>query len=556
MDDTGAMGYPKPVTEQVNDERASTRDQDSNEKPVTPANATPGFLRLPAELRNIIYELVLPRDNFYVSVRTTEPVYVMRCLAEPATIPALLATCRLIRNDTLPVFYGTNIFALRTGNKKDFRDTLAWLQSMDQRAVAGIVKLVVTGTTACVRHEYSHSFDISLEHLPESRRIAGGERYYAYGHISVPCLPADSRLRCGERTVREFAQRRAGPETLSVEQTKFELIAMVEEVHKRLHLPWWHHQGEVRNLPKLHVQMPIPSSSFALLLCSPTSTPDHRSQDIASPTTHTSKSGVMRQKKHNKKKGSGTRSRTKNRDSNSNQNTTNFPFLRLPPELRNMIYELALPMHQSYVPIAPSAPEAHAIVALSCFRPIAVPALLATSRTIRTEALPIFYGNNTFILDLGEDRAEGDEKQFRSLAWLEATDARGIASMTTLFVIGQTNCVFKTHSHMFATRLNLVQPEQLFNMNKLFVEGMRDCPRAGARMRFANKLVREHALPRASKETSPEQAKAELVAILKRAHRALDSPWWTCVVKVKLWWVLLVVVIAFGVLYFISRIVA
>ncbi|KAK5699491.1 hypothetical protein LTR97_005619 [Elasticomyces elasticus] len=527
MDDTGAMGYPKPVTEQVNDERASTRDQDSNEKPVTPANATPGFLRLPAELRNIIYELVLPRDNFYVSVRTTEPVYVMRCLAEPATIPALLATCRLIRNDTLPVFYGTNIFALRTGNKKDFRDTLAWLQSMDQRAVAGIVKLVVTGTTACVRHEYSHSFDMSLEHMPESRRIAGGERYYGFGHISVPCLPADSRLRCGERIVREFAQRRAGAETLSVEQTKFELIAMVEEVHKTLHLPWWHRP-------------------LGILSC----------QDIASPTTHTSKSGVMRQKKHNKKKGSGTRSRTKNRDSNSNQNTTNFPFLRLPPELRNMIYELALPMHQSYVPIAPSAPEAHAIVALSCFRPIAVPALLATSRTIRTEALPIFYGNNTFILDLGEDRAEGDEKQFRSLAWLEATDARGIASMTALFVIGQTNCVFKKHSHMFATRLNLVQPEQLFNMNKLFVEGMRDCPRAGARMRFANKLVREHALPRASKETSPEQAKAELVAILKRAHRALDSPWWTCVVKVKLWWVLLVVVIAFGVLYFIRRIVA
>ncbi|KAK5714285.1 hypothetical protein LTR17_017291 [Elasticomyces elasticus] len=235
MNGTGAMSHEKRNTEQENDARAPLRDQDSNEKPVTLANDTSGLLRLPAELRNIIYELALPTDNFYVSVRTTEPLPMMRCPAEPITIPALLATCRLIRNDTLPVFYGTNIFVLRMGNKKDFRDTLAWLQSLDQRAVASIVKLVVAGSTACERHEYSHSFEMSL---PESQRVAGGEWYYGYGHIH--CLPADSRLRCVERIIREYAQRRAGAETLSIEDTKIELIAMVEEVHMKLQLPWWH----------------------------------------------------------------------------------------------------------------------------------------------------------------------------------------------------------------------------------------------------------------------------------------------------------------------------
>ncbi|KAK4959832.1 hypothetical protein LTR10_002720 [Elasticomyces elasticus] len=265
----------------------------------------------------------------------------------------------------------------------------------------------------------------------------------------------------------------------------------------------------------------------------------------------------MRQKKHNKKKGSGTRARTKNRDSNSNKNTTNFPFLRLPPELRNMIYELALPMHQSYVPIAPSAPEAHAIVALSCFRPIAVPALLATSRTIRNEALPMFYGNNTFSLGLGEDLSGSDEKQFGStVAWLESTDSRGIASMITLSVTGATKCVSEKHVHMFAAEVDLVRPEPLVETEKLFVEGLSGCPRAAARMRFATKLVRKYALRRATKEMLPEQAKVELAAVMKKAHRGLHSPWWTCAVKVKLWWVLLVVAIAFGVLYLISRIVA
>ncbi|KAK5686564.1 hypothetical protein LTS10_002684 [Elasticomyces elasticus] len=523
MNGTGAMSHEKRNTEQENDACASTRDQDWSEKLVTPVDDTPGFLRLPAELRNIIYEMALPRDNFYVSVRTTEPLHVLRCLAEPATIPALLATCRLIRNDTLPIFYGTNIFGLRTGSKKDFRDTLAWLQSIDERAVAGIVKLVVTGTTACEWHEYRHSFDMSLEHLPESRRVAGGERYYAYGHISVHCLPAESRLRCGERIVREYAQRRVSAETLSVEQTKFELIAMVEEVHMRLRLAWWNNR---------------------------------RTHNLAS-TTHTTLSGVMRQKKHNKKKSSGTRSRTKNRDSNSSKNTTNFPFLRLPPELRNMIYELALPMQQNYVPIIPSAPEARALVALCFFRPIAIRALLSSCQAIRTEALPMFYGNNTFILEMGEDISERDGKHFRStLAWLESTDAKGIASMTTLLVTGATKCVFKKHTHLFAARINLVHPAPLVEMAKLFVEGFSACPRAAARMRFANKLVWEFALRRATEEMPHEQAKTGLIVVLKRAHRALDSPWWICAVKMKLWWVLLVVTIAFGVFYFISRIVA
>ncbi|KAK4893580.1 hypothetical protein LTR27_008047 [Elasticomyces elasticus] len=515
------MGHTKPNTEQANNAHASIRDQDSNENSVTLADDTPGFLRLPAELRNIIYEMALPRDNFYVSVRTTEPLYVLRCLAEPATIPALLATCRLIRNDTLPIFYGTNIFGLRMGNKKDFRDTLAWLQSMDQRAVAGKMNLVVTGTTASKWHEYSHSFEMSLELLPESRRVAGGERYYGFVHISVP--PAKSRLRCGERIVREYARKRAGTDPSSAERSKIELIAMVEEVHMRLRLAWWNNR---------------------------------RTHNLAS-TTHTTLSGVMRQKKHNKKKGSGARSVDKKRDSNNNKNTTNFLFLRLPPELRNMIYELALPTHQSYVPIAPSAPEAHAIVALSCFRPIAVPALLATSRTIRTEALPMFYGNNTFNLGVGEDLSGSDEKQFHStLAWLESTDPRGIASMTTLSVTGATKCVSEKHVQMFAAEVDLVRPEPLVETEKLFVEGLSDCPRAAARMRFATKLVRKYALRRATMEMSPEQAKVELVAVTNRAHKGLHSPWWTCVVNVKLWWVLLVLALAVGVLYLISRIVA
>ncbi|KAK5714286.1 hypothetical protein LTR17_017292 [Elasticomyces elasticus] len=169
----------------------------------------------------------------------------------------------------------------------------------------------------------------------------------------------------------------------------------------------------------------------------------------------------------------------------------------------------------------------------------------------------MFYGNNTFILEMCKDLAGSDEKQFRStLAWLESTDTRGIASMITVLFVGATKCVANKHAHMFAVQVNLVQSEPLMDTEKLFVEGFGACPRAAARMRFATKLVRKYALLRATKEVTSEHAKIELIAVLKRAHRALDSPWWMCAVKMKLWWALLVVAIAVGLLYLISIIMA
>ncbi|KAK3636520.1 hypothetical protein LTR56_014146 [Elasticomyces elasticus] len=534
MDGTNAVSHEKCTTEQENDARASRRDQDSNEKAVTPP-----FLRLPAELRNTIYELVLPRDKHYTPRRTASS-HECRNL-EPVDNPALLATCRQIRDEALPMFYDTNSFNLWMGDwgsifgENRFPDTLVWLQSMSAGTVASMTKLTMHGAALYEAGGFG-AFAVRVEFLSgSSRDVDANAEYrfqdfagYSHQRHTIDRSPlAVARLGYAERTIRKYALQRAGAENLSAKQMKVELIALVKEVHMRLQMPWWE------------------SVDFWIIF---------HFAFLAS-TTRPTLSGAMRQKKHNKKESSGTRSRTKNRDSNNNKTTITPPFLRLPPELRNMIYELALPRYQEYVPVSDSTPQVRALLARNFFQPAFVPALLATCHTVRTEAFPMFYGNNTFILELGEDRSEGDEKQFRSLAWLEATDARGIASMTTLLVNGATKCVFKKHAHIFAARINLVHPAPLVKMTKLFVEGFSACPRALARMRFATKLVREYALRAATEGMPPEQAKVELIAVLKRAHRALDSPWWMCAVKMKLWWVLLVAV-AFGVIYVISRIVA
>ncbi|KAK5741907.1 hypothetical protein LTR17_003655 [Elasticomyces elasticus] len=65
------------------------------------ADATlPQLLRLPPELRNLIYELVLIKDE-PISVRDWK----LCCVG-----PALIRTSRLVRSETMPIFYGANKF--------------------------------------------------------------------------------------------------------------------------------------------------------------------------------------------------------------------------------------------------------------------------------------------------------------------------------------------------------------------------------------------------------------------------------------------------------------
>ncbi|KAK4963080.1 hypothetical protein LTR10_000708 [Elasticomyces elasticus] len=65
------------------------------------ADATlPPLLRLPPELRNLIYELVLIKDE-PISVRDWK----LCCVG-----PALIRTSHLVRSETMPIFYGANKF--------------------------------------------------------------------------------------------------------------------------------------------------------------------------------------------------------------------------------------------------------------------------------------------------------------------------------------------------------------------------------------------------------------------------------------------------------------
>ncbi|TKA72565.1 hypothetical protein B0A49_06034 [Cryomyces minteri] len=97
-----------------------------------------------------------------------------------------------------------------------------------------------------------------------------------------------------------------------------------------------------------------------------------------------------------------------------------FPFLKLPPELRNVIYNLALV-------------ECHTVRML--VRPMTKqPALARVCRQVRNECLPIYYGNNHFQRDL----IDYDRKQKDPYDWHNCPCPHLVA-------IGNANCMMLRH---------------------------------------------------------------------------------------------------------------
>ena len=83
------------------------------------------FSRLPAELRNVIWELVVLRDKRVV--RFCSDLKEDEAVVDSAEQPALTRTCSAIRNETIPMFYTMNNFFVR-----DIRSTRKWLGTLSK----------------------------------------------------------------------------------------------------------------------------------------------------------------------------------------------------------------------------------------------------------------------------------------------------------------------------------------------------------------------------------------------------------------------------------------
>lgn len=71
------------------------------------ANFRQAFIQLPAELRNQIYELVIPSGQ-EIAKRHVHP----KSRGWQGQLPSLLHVCRRMRKEVFPIFYGTNLITI------------------------------------------------------------------------------------------------------------------------------------------------------------------------------------------------------------------------------------------------------------------------------------------------------------------------------------------------------------------------------------------------------------------------------------------------------------
>lgn len=117
-------------------------------------------------------------------------------------------------------------------------------------------------------------------------------------------------------------------------------------------------------------------------------------------------------------------------DSTANEDATAqqpaIPLFRLPAELRNRIYELVLMFRH---PLGAHRDLMGDWEAEMTPCNVAQPALARTCRAIRSESLPIFYAQNTFVVTL-----ELPEEERAVRLWLEAIGGRNRGYLGRLFV--------------------------------------------------------------------------------------------------------------------------
>ncbi|KAK4959831.1 hypothetical protein LTR10_002719 [Elasticomyces elasticus] len=70
-------------------------------------------------------------------------------------------------------------------------------------------------------------------------------------------------------------------------------------------------------------------------------------------------------------------------------------------------------------------------------KPMSLPPLLRANRQIRKEALPVYFADNIFVFDVGSCYKAYCE----SLAWVWSTDSNGRAAMRNIVIVGQVICL-------------------------------------------------------------------------------------------------------------------
>ncbi|KAK5721843.1 hypothetical protein LTR15_006436 [Elasticomyces elasticus] len=240
--------------------------------------------------------------------------------------------------------------------------------------------------------------------------------------------------------------------------------------------------------------------------------------------------------------------------------TASLPgFLRLPPELRNIVYDLTLPDREYLSPLPPALrsktqstlaaayglDDSYASLAPLCHSAVPPP-LLQTCRTVRNEAYPMYVGRNVFVLDFNEFedvefggllgvcrvvkallRPTTATRYSHTNKWLRAANARAICCMRNVLIVDRVACALLKHEILakgnmnhFAAMVDLFPVEEAVQIHLQWQSERR-------MIRVTNQVsmvLEEFVQLKLTANMSETRQKKELIATVRKVHgRAFRS---------------------------------
>ncbi|KAK3630346.1 hypothetical protein LTR56_017522 [Elasticomyces elasticus] len=208
------------------------------------ATTRTGLLQLPAELRNIIYELVLLADGEFITTSyavlppSEHPADLGPRKCRSGVVPALLQTSQQMRTEAMPMYFASCLFFLALHDRNgEFAKTLTWLQSTDPGALSHIRSLMILGYVEGVESfdliECPCIFGVSL-------MMPGSYAQLRDWIESSGTNKINKRVCLATALLDDFIQLRTTEVWTQVEH-KARLIAVVKEVHDVLQMSYREH---------------------------------------------------------------------------------------------------------------------------------------------------------------------------------------------------------------------------------------------------------------------------------------------------------------------------
>ncbi|KAK4553460.1 hypothetical protein LTR86_009517 [Recurvomyces mirabilis] len=116
---------------------------DVQQKQIT-SRSKKGFLDLPAELRETIYELLVLKPHNTITMLTNHDCFRSEISASQ---PAIAKVNQQLRNEALATFYSNNIFLAEVSDKEDLLIAKRWLRSIGDINVGRLRFLAICGWT-------------------------------------------------------------------------------------------------------------------------------------------------------------------------------------------------------------------------------------------------------------------------------------------------------------------------------------------------------------------------------------------------------------------------